>query len=77
VRIGNYEGNQLVFADKTAVNERMILRHFGYAPKGIPAIVPTQLWRTEWWSLLPAYSLDRFLDNPLIIKGAVMGELFK
>jgi transposase len=33
-RMGNYEGNQLVFADETAVNERTMLRRFGYAPKG-------------------------------------------
>ena len=62
--------------DEIAANKHTLLRSWGYVPIGIPAVDVVQLQYTMRWSLLPAYIVDGFLKDLLIIKGSVIGELF-
>jgi transposase len=67
---------QLVFADESAASNKTLDRKYGYAPKGLPATVVREKRRTERFSLLPAYTINGFLEHPLIVRGSVDGELF-
>jgi hypothetical protein len=58
------------------MSNKTLDRKYGYAPKGLPATVIREKHRSERYSLLPAYAMEGFLDNPLIVKGSVTGELF-
>jgi DDE superfamily endonuclease len=58
------------------MSDKTLDRKYGYAPKGLPATVIREKHRSERYSLLPAYGLEGFLDDPLIVKGSVTGELF-
>ena len=58
------------------MSSKSLDRKYGYSPRGIPAIEVYILKRTECWSLLPAYTIDGFLPDPLIMKGSVTGDDF-
>jgi transposase len=74
--INTMDPSYVVCVDESAFNERTMLRKYGYAPRGIPALVSSELRRTERWSLLPAYAIDGFLTDPLIIKRGVTADDF-
>lgn len=67
----------LVFVDESACSEKSLDRKYGYSPRGMPAADRKRVRRTERFSLLPAYDINGFLDDPLIVKAAVDGEMFK
>jgi len=74
--IKTFRPDQLVYCDESAVSDRTLHRKFGFSPRGTPAVELKQLKRTERWSLLPAYTIDGYLEDPLIVKAAVDGVMF-
>jgi len=76
MNIDHYTPEQLVYVDESAANERTLDRKYGWAPKGLPAIDFKLLHRSTRWSILPAYTIDGYLPQPLVIQGSVTGELF-
>jgi transposase len=75
-RITQLVASQLIYADESSMSDKTLDRKYGYAPKGLPATVIREKHRSERYSLLPAYGMEGFLDDPLIVKGSVTGELF-
>jgi transposase len=71
---GLLDSTHLVFIDETSVNTNMT-RPFGRGPKGERVIgrVPFTAWKTL--TFLAALRSDR-MTAPMIIKGAVNGEVF-
>ena len=66
----------LVFMDESAANERTLDRRYGWAPRGVPAIDTQVLHRSTHWSILPAYTIDGYLENTLVKQGSIDSELF-
>lgn len=71
-----WEGHRLVFIDESASNERTGSRKYGWSPQGTRCTDFELMQRSERWSILPAMTLDGWLDNPLIYQGAINAELF-
>ena len=62
--------------DESAVNERTLLRKYGFVPRGLPAINVQLLRRSTRWSILPALAITGYLNGTLIIQGSVTGNIF-
>jgi hypothetical protein len=62
VKLADYTTEQLVFIDESGANERTGDRRWGWAPKGQEANKETLLKCTKNWSILPAYSIDGYID---------------
>ena len=75
VEIAEYEANQLVFVDESAVNERTADRRYGWSPRGFPCRVATPGQRSRRWSLLPAIGINGYLYYE-IYHGSFNGERF-
>jgi hypothetical protein len=75
-RVTHLVADRLVYADESSMSDKTLDRKYSYAPKGLPVVVTREKHRLERYSLLPAYTKDGFLENPLIVKGAVTGDLF-
>ena len=67
---------QLVFADESATSDKTLDQKYGYALRGLLVTIIREKHRSQHYSLLPAYTIDGFLEHPLIVRGAVDGELF-
>ena len=59
--------DQLVYVDESAVNERTLLRKYGFALRGLPAINIQLLKRSTRWSILLALCIAGFLNRTLIV----------
>lgn len=64
-----------MFLDESAANEHTSDRKFGWAPIGVTPHVYQSIKRSERWSILPAYSIDGFI-NWEIIQGSFDKDLF-
>ena len=62
--------------DKSAANERTLLRKYGFTPRGLPAINIQLLRRSTHWSILPALTITGYLNRTLIVQGSVTGNIF-
>lgn len=71
-----YEANQLAYVDESAANEKTLDRKYGWAPRGLPAIDIQVLHRSTRWSILPALTINGYLEGTLIVQGSVTGEMF-
>jgi len=60
-----YTADQIVAVDESAANERTRDRKFGWSPQGVPCRVRLPGRRTERWSILPALTVDGWLDYEL------------
>jgi len=76
LEMGVFEAEQLVFVDENAANERSAERKWRFSPRGLPAIVSRMLHRSQRWSILPALTINGYIDQTLITQGSVTGELF-
>jgi len=63
-------------ADESSISNKTLDRKYAYGPRGMPAVVIREKRRSERWSLLPAYTIEGFLPDPLITKGSINGDLF-
>ena len=68
--------DQLVYVDESAANERTLLRKYGFALRGLPAIDVQLLRRSTRWSILPALTITGYLNGTLIIQGLVTSNIF-
>jgi len=59
--------DQLVYVDKSAINERTLLRKYGFTPRGLPAINIQLLRHSTRWSILPAFIITGYLNGTLIV----------
>jgi len=73
-RVSMYYTDMLVFVDESAANERTTDRKYGWSPRGVPAWVTKELRKSLRWSILPAYTVDGYLDSTLIIRGSVNSD---
>jgi uncharacterized protein (DUF2384 family) len=67
IDLAAFSEDQLVYVDESAANERTLLRKYGFAPRGLPAIDVQLLRRSTRWSILPALTIMGYLNGTLII----------
>lgn len=60
--MADYTAEQIVAVDESAANERTRDRKFGWSLRGVPCRVRLPGRRTERWSILPALTVDGWLD---------------
>ncbi|OAG33765.1 hypothetical protein AYO21_12170 [Fonsecaea monophora] len=70
-----YSVEQLVCLDESAANERTSDRKYGWSPRGVPCRVRAFNRRSIRWSILPALTIDGWLDYE-IFQGSFNGERF-
>src|ERR1700694_5681445 len=70
-----WRGDQLIFFDESAANEKSAHRKFGWAPIGNTHHIYSPMRRSERWSILPAYAADGFIAWQ-IIQGSYNAELY-
>ena len=75
-KMTQWDARQLIFVDESAYNERTGDRRYGWGPSGHRARVKRWLKKSERWSLLPAYTLNGYL-NPILFKGAITAQIFQ
>jgi transposase len=71
----NYEANQLVFLDEPSKDDRVILRRYGWAIQGQPAIKNVSLNRGIRYSVLPALTIDGYMAVRAV-EGSIDGAEF-
>ena len=69
--------DKLCFVDESATNEKTGYRKRGWSPVGIDCIQLRQLKRSERWSVLPALTVNGYLNDPLILQGSVTKAIFQ
>lgn len=67
---GMFAAAQLVFADETSKDERVVMRRYGRAPAGERAVEAASTNRGVRYSILPALSLDGIL-TVRVVRGSV------
>jgi transposase len=72
-----WQPQQLVFVDESACALRTGDRKRGWSPISLPCHDTQRLRRDKRWSVLPAITIDGYLDEPLIVEGAVTMALFE
>lgn len=75
-KIKGYSLDQLIFIDESAANERAGFRRFGWSPIGTHCNHTANFNRQKRWTVLPALSVNGYLNSPLIFQGSVTQELF-
>jgi transposase InsO family protein len=68
---------QLVFVDESACAPRTGDRKYGWSPIGVDCVDTQRLQRTKRWSVLPAITMNGYLQDPLVIQGSVTQQLFE
>ena len=58
----NYMADQLVFLDESSKDDCVVLQQYGRAPSGQDAVQHVSLNRGVQYSILPALSLDGYMD---------------
>jgi hypothetical protein len=71
----HYIGHQLVMVNETSKDDRMIYRHYGYAPAGRRATIHANFVRGEHYSIVAALSMDGY-EAMAVVPGSVDGESF-
>jgi hypothetical protein len=72
-----WQQSQIVFIDESAAAPRTGDRKRGWSPIGLPILDTQRLRRDKRWSVLPALTLEGYLEDPLIVEGAVTMDLFE
>ena len=71
----SYTARQLISVDESSKDDRTIYRHYGRAQSGKRAVIDAQFVRGDRWSILPAMTVNGFLDVE-IVPGSVDGATF-
>ena len=66
-----------MFVDESASAPRTGDRKRGWSLIGLLCHDVQRLRRDKRWSVLPAITIDGYLDEPLIVEGSVTIELFE
>ena len=67
INIAAFSEDQLVYVDESTVNERTLLRKYGFAPRGLPAIDIQLLRHSTHWSILLVLTIMGYLNKTFII----------
>lgn len=76
MNLERWSSEMLVFVDESAANKRTLDQWYGWAPHGVLAIDTQVLYCNIYWSMLPAYTIDGYLENTLVKQGSVDSKLF-
>ena len=68
--------DRLVFCDESASNEKTGWRKRGWSPRGLNCSDLMSTKRTKRWSVLPALTINGYLEGTLIYQGSVKESLF-
>jgi transposase len=71
-----YTPEQIVAVDESACNERTGDRKYGWSRIGLPVELVYSFRRSERWSILPALTVDGYL-NCVIHQGAITAEILE
>ncbi len=75
VKLLQWRASQLVFLDESAINEYTLQRCKGWTPIGRTASVVWPFKHTERWSILSAYTKDKFITHD-VTQGSFTGDMF-
>ena len=67
---------QLIFIDESAACERTGWRKFAWGPQGLPTDGKQPIKRSKRWSVLPALTINGYLDGILMKQGGVKADDF-
>jgi transposase len=73
--VEDFYDDQLVFLDEPAASGFTKGRKFGWLIVGWPAVKERDLGRSEWWSILPAYTKDGYMAWK-ILQGSYTKQIF-
>lgn len=80
-RLRQYEYPEALFqvmcVDESAANRRTGDRKRGWSPIGIDPVDTKPLKRGSRWNIIPAYTADGYLGNPLVFIGSTTREVFE
>lgn len=62
----NYSGDQLIFIDESAKDERTLSRQYGYSLRNTRAVKKNVFVRGKRYTILPALSLDGIIALDII-----------
>ncbi|RDL42209.1 uncharacterized protein BP5553_02188 [Venustampulla echinocandica] len=71
-----WDPRRICFVDESAYNERTASRRREWAPYGAPANIKRLLTRSDRWSILPAYTIDGYMEQ-IIYQGSITTEIFE
>lgn len=75
-RAGQYKAEQIIAIDESACNERTGDRKYGWSPVNTPVEATYSMKRSERWSLLPAMTVNGYLDYA-IFQGSITSEIME
>jgi len=75
-RMAEWSPEQVVFVDESVSNERTGWRKYGWSPRGVAPIEIASIKRSQRWSILPAYSIEGWIEGTLCIQGSITAEIF-
>ena len=76
LNLAAFTKDQLVYVNESAVNERTLLRKYGFALRGLLAINVQLLRHNTHCSILPALAITGYLNRTLIIQDLVTSDIF-
>jgi transposase len=76
MQVGQFRAEHFVTVDESYCSGKSVRRSYGYAPSGIPATVEIEKLKMDRFTVLPAYTTNGYMDEPLIVQGSVTGDLF-
>jgi transposase len=74
-RLVTWEAYMLVFVDESGAHERTGDRKYGWSLRGLASIEYSSIKCSERWSILPALTLDGWIDC-LIFQGGITAQIF-
>lgn len=72
-----WQYNQLAFIDESALSPRSGDSKCSWSHIELLCLDIQMLRRERRWSMLPAMTIDRYLEDPLVIQGSVTIEAFE
>jgi len=75
-RMLQYKAEQIIAIDESACNERTGDRKYGWSRVNTPVEATYSMRRSERWSLLPAITVDGYLDS-MIYQGSITSAIME
>jgi len=76
-RAVTWDVNRVVCVDESASNERTGYRKYGWSAIGVECHDIQSLHRSPRWSVLPAITINGFLDGTLVYQGSITAAIFE
>jgi transposase len=68
--------DRLIFVDESAAAEKTGWRKYGWSPLGLPVNNVKSTKRSKRWSILPALSVNGYLNHVLVKQGSITADDF-